>query len=84
MFFSIYVFYTVTRKQNGEQVFVAANGSGYVIEFMILQHPRVTRFQKYNFYFFGSYRFGVVACTKIGDQVLVAANGSGYVIQYII
>ena len=74
----------MTRKQNGEQVFVAANGSGYVIEFMILQQPRVIRFQKYFYIFFSSYRFCVVACTKIIDQVLVAANGSGYVIENII
>jgi hypothetical protein len=72
----------VTRKQNREQVFVAANGSGYVIECMILQQPRVTRFQKY--FFFSSYSFCAVACTKIADQVLMAANGLGYVIQYII
>src|SRR6202021_3033776 len=78
------VFYVTTRHQNGAQVFVAANGSGYIIEFMILQQPRVIRFQKYFFIFFISYRFCAMACTKIIDQVLVAANGSGYVIENII
>ncbi len=33
-------------QQNGEQVFVAANGSGYVIEFVIVQYPRVTQLKK--------------------------------------
>ncbi len=70
--------------ENGEQVFVAANGSGYVIEFLIMQYPRVTQLQKLFFYFFSSYRFCVVAYTRILDQVLVAANGSGYVIEYMI
>ena len=71
-------------QHNGEQVFVAANGSGYVIKFLIVQYPRVTQLQKYFFYFFSSYRFCVVAYTRILDQVLVAANGSGYVIEYMI
>src|ERR1700734_676071 len=48
---------------------------------MILQQPRVIRFQKYFFIFFISYRFCAMACTKIINQVLVAANGSGYVIE---
>ena len=69
-------------QQNGEQVFVAANGSGYVIEFLILQYPRVTRLTHFNF--FRSDRFCVVACTRILDQMLLAANGSGYVIEYMI
>ena len=68
-------------QQNGEQVFVAANGSGYVIEFLIVQYPRATQLQKYFFYVYSSYRFCVVAYTKILDQVLVAGNGSGYVIE---
>ena len=34
LFYYFYVFDIVTRQQNGEQVFVAANGSDYVIEFM--------------------------------------------------
>jgi len=71
-------------QQNGEQVFVAANGSGYVIEFLIVQYPRVTQLQKYFLNFFSSYHFCVVAYTRILDQVLVAANGSGYVIEYVI
>ena len=33
----LYSFHVVTCKQNGEQVFVAANSSGYVIVYMILQ-----------------------------------------------
>ena len=71
-------------QQNGEQVFVAANSSSYVIEFLLVQHPRVTQLQKYFIYFFSSYRFCVVAYTRILDQVLVAANGLGYVIEYVI
>jgi hypothetical protein len=38
-------------QQNGEQVFVAANGSGYVIEFLIVRYPRVAQLQKYFFIF---------------------------------
>jgi hypothetical protein len=71
-------------QQNGEQVFAVANGSGYVIEFLILQYPRVTQLQKYFKNLFSSYRFCVVACTIILDLVLVAANGSGYVVEYVI
>ena len=71
-------------NQNGEQVFVAANGSCYVTKFLILQYPRVQQLQKFIFYFFTSYHLCVVACTKIWDQVLVAANGSSYVFEYII
>ena len=37
-----------------DQVRVAANGSGYVIENKILQHLMITRIQKYC-YFFLSY-----------------------------
>jgi hypothetical protein len=47
IFFVNQLLHAFTRKQNGEQVFVAANGSGYIIEFMILQQPRVIRFNKY-------------------------------------
>ena len=71
-------------QQNGEQVFVAANGSGYIIKFLIVQYPRVTQLQKYFLFYFTSYSFCVVARTRILDQVLLAANGSGYVIEYII
>src|ERR1700721_822109 len=63
---------------------MAANGSGYVIEFIFLHYPRVIGFQKYFLIFFSSYCLCAVACTKIIDQVLVAANGSGYVIENII
>jgi len=55
-------------QQNGEQVFVAANVSGYVTEFIIWQYPRVTQFQ--------NEFLAHTACTRIVDQLLVVANGS--------
>ena len=48
--FMLYVILYNNPHQNGEQVFVAANGSGCVIKFLIVQYPRVTQFNKYYFF----------------------------------
>ena len=64
---------------------LAANGSHYVIEFIISQYLSITRSQKYFFIFFISYGLCAVACTKVvGGQVLLAANGSSYTTDFII
>ena len=66
-----------------DQVLVAANGSGYVIENIILQHLIITRIQKYLLLFFISYGFCVVAKKEKGGQVLLAANGSSYTTVFV-
>ena len=67
-----------------DQVLVAANGFGYVIENRILQHLMITRIQKYFLIFFILYGFCVVAKKQKRGQVLLAANGPRYVIEFII
>ena len=66
-----------------DQVLVAANGSGYVIENIILQHLMITQIQKYFLFFFISYGFCVVAKKQKGGQVLLAANGSSYTTVFV-
>ena len=47
LFFGSYRFCVVAYTKIGDQVLVAVNGSGYVIENRILQHLMITRIQKY-------------------------------------
>ena len=51
IFFASYNFCTMACTKIGDQVLVAANGSGYVIEYRIIQHLMITRIQKYFLFF---------------------------------